>query len=143
MFAFNIDLGKLFYIFEVLDGNRFFIGIHVWVFIIRLEIEKVEFIIGIYNLFKVDSVYQFGNLDYSYITDMILAIMQKSSLQIKGKAVYKLVFFWHKYNFFLEVSFKNKKVFISIYHLQYILSLFKYYEVRVVIVLNTWLPELT
>lgn len=141
MFAFNTSFAKLFYTFKIVffcfsNSNKFVVNICVGVYIVRLGIGGVRFIVGTYYLSKVDSVYQLGSLDYSCIAGITETTMPKPNLQIGTKAISRSASSLHKHYLPFEANFKHKKVFVPACHLQYALSLLEYYGIGVVMLCN-------
>lgn len=74
----------------------------------------MEFIVKIYCLSKVNSVYHFGGLDYLPIAGVTKTMMLEPSLQVRTEAICRLSSSSHEYYFFSETSFKDEEVLVSV-----------------------------
>lgn len=77
MFAFYICFAELFYAVEVIGkyidkiGLVFNICIKIFnIFLFRFRVRQVESVIKIYFSFKVNFIYKFEGLEYSFITSV-------------------------------------------------------------------------
>ena len=139
MFDFDTSLAELLYIFEVvlyylIKDNRFVIDICVEVFIIKLGMKEVEFIVGACYLSKVDSIYQFRGLDYFCVCSVTKVAMPKLNLRIRAKTINRSASFLHKYYLIFKASFKHKEVFVPAHHSKCVSLLLEDYGVIIVIV---------
>lgn len=139
MFAFDIGFAELFYTFKVIlccfiNTNGFVDSIRITVFIVKLGIRRVRFIVGACCLSKVNSVYQFRGLDYPRIANVTKETMPKLGLWVRTKAVRKSAFSLYEHCFSSKANFKDEEIFVSARYPQYTPSLLEYHRVRVVIV---------